>query len=718
MKKLQRLSLFLALATLLASTGAAQTIGTKPAPGTEPDGDLTTPDAGAGGTYTGPGDTTPEGPTGGNGPGQPGSPSGPIAGAPGPVGVAAPTYAPGANPFAPNLPPPGIDYPGSPGNAPATVTPASRPSTEMPNSWQLWWHYNRWAHLKAAPGLAASGTGGFYIGRGQTQQVSPQLRASRAQKQDVVQPALLQALELGGRPEYQIYVLHALAKLRDIEPDELLGGFLDAVKDSLQSGNQNVSEKAVLALGIRGDDRYATWMTSILNDTPEGRALVGRQRVGLRLRTFAAYGLGLLGERTRDPAVRVLIYDNLVEALWLERIEVQAACLLALGLTPMPVETEYVDQSELFAGRTRVDQVLEIINFFDDPEQPFVSRSQAPAAIARLLVGAPESLRGRAVYAFLVASGQHSKELREVQNAAVIALGQIGRSGGDAVDDQVLEHLERIAYKSSSDRSTRYFATAAFAEAASRRGSGDEPFGAIPGVRKTLLQNLGRSRGEAQAWTALALGILEENAAERGELPSPDSGKALRRVLERTRSHEVAGALAIALGMMRDVESEELLRERMLASGEERVRGYTALALGMIGSPGASRDIERILTASTMKPFVIENAAIALVLLGNQEIGGRLFEILSTASRPKIQSSVASAMGWIKDPRPLGSLCEQLTNTRKNDTGRAWTAVAIGRICDDDEWPWVGRVSAHAQYDLWLPTLIEPSLQNGLLDLP
>ena len=212
--------------------------------------------------------------------------------------------------------------------------------------------------------------------------------------------------------------------------------------------------------------------------------------------------------------------------------------------------------------------------------------------------------------------------------------------------------------------------------------------------------------------------MLEEHAEARGALPSPNSGKALRNVFQRTRSFEVAGALAIALGMLRDQEAEELLHERMLHAGGQHVRGYTALALGMIGDPSSIEDVRRILTSSTQQSFVVENAAIALVLLGDQQIGSTLFSILERASNPKIQSSVASAMGWIKDPRSLSQLCDQLIDTRKNDTGRAWTAVAIGRICDDDAWPWVGRLSVGVQYDVWLPTLIETSFQTGLLDLP
>ncbi len=702
------LALFALFSLSLAPT--AQRTGKPDAPPEDP--------GGAGGGYTGPGDTTPQGGGGGS---TDGSTDNPGAGAPDPLAQGGTTstgttYAQGVNPI--NGPRAGGEGPGSLSDAPPPITPASRPRIDTPNSWKLWWHYNRWDHIQDAPGLASSGTSDFFIGRGEKTQTSPLLRASRAQVQDIVQPALLEALEKGGRPELEIYALHALAKLRNVTPDPVRGGFEDVVGTYLRSGNQDVAEKAVLALGARGDDRFATMLIGILADDPVGRQALGRQRVGLRFRTFAAYALGLLGERTEVPAVRVAIYDALLEALWIERVEVQAACLTALGQTRMPVGSEYLEEGDLFAGKTRIDQVLEMRKFFEDDEQSFVARSQAPTALAALLTDAPESLRLETIFLLLGASGQHSKELREVQNASILALGELGRSGGTPIDDQVIEHLARVAYKSSQDRSTRFLAMAALGQVAGRRGLGEEPFAAVEDVRKLFVQNLGRSRGESQSWTALGLGILESTAPDRGQVADPKSTSALRKVFGKTRSNEVLGAIAIALGMVRDLEAEEMIRLRMLESGEEYVRGYCALALGMIGSPASITDLQRVLKGSTMRPFVVENAAIALALLGDQTIGSSLYEILSKSSRPKVQASIASAMGWIRDPRPVADLCEQLIDPRKNETGRAWTAVAIGRICDEDDWPWSSRIAANCQYDVWLPTLVEPQLQNGLLDLP
>ena len=566
--------------------------------------------------------------------------------------------------------------------------------------------------------VAETGSGGFFLGHGEKAQAAPLLRATQNQIRDVVQPALTRGLVNGGHAEFEIYALQALAKIRGVPLPEGTPDFSTVIRPLLKSANQFVSEKAVLALGIRGEDAFLPWLSSILCDTSDGRDLVGRSLVGDRLRTFAAYGLGLLGERTRDPAIRVGIYDALMSALPSEKDEVQAACLLALGLLPMPSGEAFVEGGNLFRGKTRIDQVLAIRTFFEDTAQSYLARSQAPNSLARLMDGAPASLRPHVAYSLLVASGPLTQEQREVQNAAVIALGMIGTSGQDPIDQEIRNHLERIAFKSSGDRSTRYLAMISMADVATRKGTGEQPFAGLEPTRRALQRSLKSSRGETLAWTALALGVLEGGAGARGEAASPDSSRALAHALEKARSSEVAGALAIGLGMLRDPEAAELLLTRMSEAGDSYLRGYLALAVGMIGASGAIEPVRQVLSTSTNQPFVVESASIGLALLGDQETGARLFAVLDRSANPRVQSSVASAMGWIRDPRPLGDLCGMLSDSRRNDTARAWTAVAIGRICDQDRWPWVGRLSVNVQYEVAMPTLLEPVYETGLLDLP
>lgn len=678
------------------------------------------PGSGAGGGWTGPGDTVPGGDTGGgSGGGSGGTPPRPQPGGGAPPG---PTYADGANPLSPRTPPPGIEgLPGSVGEAPPPK-PTTPPRSDTLSTWQSWWHYNRWAHLSVNGSmLADSGSGGFFLGHGEKTQTAPLIRATQNQIRDVVQPALTRVLAQGGTPELETFALHALAKIRGVPLLEGEPEFLTVARPYLRSANQYTAEKALLALGIRGDDAYLPLLAGVLSDSPEGRDFVGRSLVSDRLRAFSAYALGLLGERSSNAAVRAGVYESLMDALPVEREEVQAACLLALGLVPMPTGDQYVEGSgDLFAGRTRADQIVSILGFFTSSAQSFDARAMAPNALARLLEGTDSlpDLRLQVAYALLEASGPMSNEMREVQCAAIIALGQIGRSGEEPIDQEIRSHLERVAYRSSADRSARYLAMIAMAEAATKRGQGKEPFAGLEPTRRVLQRNLTRARGMTQAWTALALGVLEEDAGSRGEVASPESGKALRAALEKARSVEVGGAICIAIGMVRDPEASDVLLARLNESGEGYMRGYAALALGMVGASSAIEPIRQIIASGASQPFAVENAAIALALLGDQETGTRLFGVLDRSANPKVQSSVASAMGWIRDPRPLGDLASMLADGRRNDTARAWTAVALGRICDQDRWPWVARYSVNVQYEVSLPSLLEPIYETGLLDLP
>lgn len=667
---------------------------------------------GPGGGYRGPGDTVPQ-PT----PLQPGGPAAPAN--PGPAdGVPPPPT--GLTPEIPGAggvgAPPGFPDPSDP---PAPETPEARPVVTNPNSWQIWWHYNRWEHLEVG-GLsrlfASTGTEGFFLGRGEKVQASPILRATRNQIVERVQPTLKQVLAAGGSAELEIQALHALAKLRLLAGEDELRDFTTAARALLQSGNQEVVEKAVLALGVHGDPSFLTWLAALVQDAPLGHELLDRPRVGVRARVFAAYALGLLGERNTDLRLRREIQVELSFLLLDERPEVQAAAILAMGLAPLPDESELTADVEV--PGTRVDQVLALLGFYEDERQDPGARSQVPYSLARLLHDAPDSLRARAAHSLLLSVGPHSSEPAEIQGAAVQALGRIGRSGEEPIDAEIRSELERIAYHSSVDGLTRYLAMVSMAQAASRKGSGEQPFAGLAPARKVLLRQLLRNRGQTLCWTALALGILEEHAADRGEAPESEAAEALRLLLHKSRGAEVGGAIAIALGLMRDHESKDLLLERLADTGEDHMRGYVSLALGMIGARAALEPLRSVCEGSLAQPFTLHQSAIALALLGDQESGWRLFELLLQASDPSAQASIAAAMGWSKDPRTLPGLCERLLARETNDTARKWAAVALGRICDTDEVPWVGRLSVGVQYDVDLPTLVEPRFLSGLLDMP
>lgn len=531
-------------------------------------------------------------------------------------------------------------------------------------------------------------------------------------------PALVDALEEEIGPEFAVHGLHALSKLRGIALPEGRDFSLFALGFA-KSGNLSLAEKSLLALGIRGDARAAGPLTAILLDTETGRYLLGRTQVPERLRAFAAYALGLVAARNAEPALRSNIDQSLVRAMEAaEQIDLSAACVIARGLAPLPIENEFADDSGAAPTASRIEQVLHMLAAFEDDRHSAPVRAQMPRSLARLLDGAPDSLRVRVAHALLDAIGPHTQEPREVQAGAVLALGAIGNCGTEPIDQEIRVELERVAYRSSADQHARYLAMVALGEVGSRASSTGEPYAALASVRKVLLRNLTRSRGETLSWTSLALGILEEKDSLRSESFPPESGAALRAALAENRSTEVTGAIAIALGLLHDPEAEPLLSDLLRESGEEHERGYAALALGMLGSRTALPLLRSVMDGAGGQPFALEQTAISLALLGDQETSERLVTILQSEGNPEVQTSIASALGWIRDPRPLPRLLERMQDASLSDHARAWTAVAIGRICDKDPWPWVGRLSVGVLYETPLTSLVDLEFQNGLLDLP
>ncbi len=665
-----------------------------------------------GGGYRGPGDTVPSGV---------GSAGG-VAPAPGALRPAHPS--PGAPPrpvvVRPRIPPPGA--PGSPFNTPEE-TPSGRPMVEDETSWQHWWHYNKWAYLSVEQGLAdvaRTGSGGFFLGRGERKDDERKpIRATPSDLRDVVFPALARVLQQEDTPDLVSQALLALAKLR-VEAQPGQKSFWQIAPRALTHANASVVENAVLALGVNGDERFLRWLESILADEPDGQARLGGGSVPERVRAFSAFALGLLAERSDQPVVRARVFAALSRGLHGDSREVQGAALVAMGHVLLGWEPLAADAapSLLLTARSRPEAIAEVLAFLADETVPEETRAHAPVTLARLLTGAPEDLRASVASALLALLSDQSRAGRELQNGAVLALGGIADCGELPIDRRVRAELERIALQATHHRLTRYMAGIALAQAASRPGHGAQPFDGLASARKLLVRQIDHSRGQTLCWSALALGILERDAGARGEMPAPEVCDGLRKMLQHNRTPEVAGAAAIALGLIRDVESVPALYERMLDTGEAHVRGYCALALGMIGATAAVDGVHAVVEAAESQPFALQQAAIGLGLLGDQSISSLLFSLLSRASDPEVQASIAAALGWLRDPRPIGPLAERLADTELGATPRTWTAVALGRICDVDPWPWVARWSVGANYDAPLASLVDEDFKSGLLDLP
>ncbi len=297
------------------------------------------------------------------------------------------------------------------------------------------------------------------------------------------------------------------------------------------------------------------------------------------------------------------------------------------------------------------------------------------------------------------------------------ALGQLGRSHDADVDKALRAELEAVVTGPGADRLSRFLAMISLAQIAGRAGHGEEPLAALEPTRRFLLRQLERNRGMQFAWAALAIGVLEESTHGRGGMPSGDSARALRVALAASRNGDVAGAVAVALGMLKDAESAPMLLELLDDTGSTVLRGYAGMALGMIGAPQALEPLRAALQESGNFPGTLQRLAIGLWLLGDGEAGPALAGMLLRASSPEAQGGIAAALGWVKDPRPVPALVERM-RADPNHLTRAWISVALGRIADPAPMPWNAALMVGANYDQAPATLRDPDAYRGVLDYP
>ncbi|HKE00551.1 MAG TPA: HEAT repeat domain-containing protein, partial [Planctomycetota bacterium] len=304
---------------------------------------------GHGGTYRGPGDTVPPG-------GQPGG-SGPIG--PGPVTPPGTSGPPG-----PRDPATGAGGVGAPGGLGRTVaTPGLLGGPDL-SSWTFWWGFNkeRFLHLKArihksegviTTSFADAVIAGSKLGR-DTMRPSPDQISGR------VVPALRAALEGETNKDVLTGALVALAKIGD-EPLETM----KVLERFLASDVLEVSETAALAYGILAAPEGVPTLLALFGDDLQGRRLVGgKKEVPWRTRSFAAYGLGLVGARATDPEIRTQAQRALLDFLGVEgarrasQKDLRVATVVALGLVPDPDRRAVAALIDYFEANRKTEEII------------------------------------------------------------------------------------------------------------------------------------------------------------------------------------------------------------------------------------------------------------------------------------------------------------------------------------------------------------------------
>jgi len=700
-------------------------------------GAVCAPAFGHGGTYRGPGDTVPP-PGGGAGGGGAAPP---------------PVSGPGGPPATPGSGTPGAPAPSTPGGAPST------PGNNTPTSgtadvgadlsiWDFWWGFNKEPYLNLRAKVRATGvrTGSdeFYLGRGTQQKSQSTLRPSEEQIRNEVVPALKWVLENEDQNDLITGALIALAKIGDVKDADGESEFVNIISEWLKSPEQEISETAALALGILADDRSVPNLVGLMMDDKVGKALVERD-VPFRTRSFAGYGLGLVGYNTPTNEMRQTIAEHIVDFLQgpsLAQPDMKVGAVQGIGLIPVDWDSEAPSGEDEDSNAKYVANrvaLLEYLNMKMDPVRrgPKAGfddhrvRAQTPIAAARLLTRgeqfpsieenpAAHEVRDAIVDRFIELANNRQERV-EVRQSATIGLGMIGNAAKNDTNEKIFKAIEKLA-KDSPDPQSEYFAVMAMAQMGSRKGTGDDPRHFQEDTEKFLLRTLANGRGQKAPWAGLALGVYGNALLENDGTLGTGVRRALQDKFEDKVSPFESGAYAIALGLIKDTSAEELLLERLekIGSGQDQTRGYICVGLGLMEAQNANDKLNELVTTSKFRPDLLKQAAIGLGLLGDKDAVPVLVDMLKDAKGLSAQAAIATALGTIGDANAVPDLVKMVrgeTDEQMTDLARGFAAAALGITCDKELLPWNTKIAVNTNYRANVRTLTSPDSGDGILDI-
>lgn len=609
------------------------------------------------------------------------------------------------------------------GNVPGAAGPKVRGAAlgDDLGRWEFWWEFGKdpWLRLREAVRDAGAGKPEDAPFRARLSLPLRDIARPTDADRDAVASALAATLRETDDRDIASGCLVALAK---IGRDGLDFTLRERIVPFLQCGDQELRETAAVALGIAGqiDPETVQLLGDLLRDSPAGRAASGGSAVNERTRAFAAFGCGLLLQRSPEPAAALRLTAPLHEVLAdpaAHGRDVKVAAIEALGLLPADWDTP--------AGRSlRASSVAALGTYYalelGAGEQ--LVQAHVPPVIARLTVDAP-ALQGQWRQRFAEdlgaglidagAAARPSKVNPHVAQSCALALGDMcppWQGAGDpaaAVGELLVD-----VYRRHRDHQTRSFAALALA----RIG------GAAP--REFLLREL-TTAGKAieQPWIAVALGVLEARRRRAAEavggaaVRDRDVATELVLALRASRTPGTTAALAIALGLVGVPESGDELRKVLAAQAQQDdVAGYAALALGLLRDRRAEADLRALRRDSVRRPFVMMQCARALGLLGDIGVVDELNEELGAPQHTLARlAAVAAALGQIGDRRSVPPLLKMLGDRELTPLTRAFAAVALGGVCDKDPLPWNAAYASHTNYRAATDTLTDG--QSGILDI-
>jgi len=531
--------------------------------------------------------------------------------------------------------------------------------------WDFWWAYNRDGYLNLKANLyerklrVESESSAFFFGRQTSTARRDRDRPTPEFARARLVPRLLEALESEDSEarESACLSLGKVGQAREVGP--LVARLKDNVKD--------VREHAVIGLGLLRAKEGIPCLLAVLEGGEAGRALRGR-KPEYRLRAFAAASLGLIGDNAKDEVKAALMKVSADRSV---NRNVSVNGTIGLGL--LVGDNQYVHAiiehlMRLAAAGPRVD--------------PWI-RAHAVVALGRIhqrngLTPDPKTIGA------MIKWLRHDKT-SHVRRSAAIGLGMLIRDP-DAFPAVV--HGLEVAYVNAKDNQTRNFTAIALGQI-----GGEAAY-------KILTTDVARARGQKRVYAALGLGILC-----RGVLGDPEWAERrqnglglIRKVFRSTRASHLRGGHAIALGIAQDGEAGSMLLDALKQSRDPDLRGYLAVALGMVNHTPAVARLGALLGESKNIPILQLRATIGLGLMGAREFIPALVKSLRNASSCYMLCSKARALGYIGDRTAVPTLVDIVNDEDTQAMIQGFAISAIGNIADPEPVPLVSRITTNHNY--------------------
>jgi hypothetical protein len=206
-----------------------------------------------------------------------------------------------------------------------------------------------------------------------------------------------------------------------------------------------------------------------------------------------------------------------------------------------------------------------------------------------------------------------------------------------------------------------------------------------------------------RAFGAIALGIAGAN----------DYAPRMRQELLGSTEDRLKGALAVALGLLKDADSFVPVSQMCQGKPNDELMSYLVWYFALSQNREGSKTLEKVLSGSRVAATQ-EAAAIALGAIGAVESQERLQKLLQGSPVESVRSAAATALGRMRDQRGVDSLLKAAKGDQ-SPAVRAAAILALGSVARHSNLPPLARVAIDAYYGIMNEAIDETATRVGSL---